>query len=71
MHSMASNLCVDPSVHFAYQHRNCLFVNIVLWGNSADDRLMIFFLFFPRKQDLTFHANCLGDSLHEMSDPIF
>ena len=27
---------------------------------------MIFFLFFSRKQDLTFHANC-GDSLHEMS----
>ena len=32
------------------------------WAKSADDKLMIhlyFFLFFPRKQDLTFHANCL------------
>ena len=28
---------------------------------------------FPRKQDLTFHANCLcwiGGNLHEMSNPI-
>ena len=33
------------------------------------------FLIFPRKQDLTFHANCeivsLGDNLHEMSYPVF
>ena len=27
-----------------------------LWANSADDNLIIFFLFFPRKQDLTIHA---------------
>ena len=26
---------------------------------SADDILKYFFLIFPRKQDLTFHANCL------------
>ena len=26
-----------------------------LWTNSADDKL----IFFPRKKDLTFHANCL------------
>ena len=30
-----------------------------LWAFSADDKMMLFFLFFPRKQDLTFHANCL------------
>ena len=32
-----------------------------LWANSADDNLLIYiyFLFFPTKQDLTFHANCL------------
>ena len=33
-----------------------------LWANSADDKLMIwwyFFFIFPRKQDQTFHANCL------------
>ena len=30
-----------------------------LWSNSAVDKLMIFFLFFPRKQDLTFHTNSL------------
>ena len=34
------------------------------WANSADNKLEIFFFFFffflifPRKQDLTFHANC-------------
>ena len=32
----------------------------------------IFFLFFPRKQDLTYHANCLQwRQLHEMSNPKF
>ena len=30
-----------------------------LWANSAHNKLMIFFLFFSRKQDLTFHTNCL------------
>ena len=32
-----------------------------LWANLTDVKLMFFlvFLFFPRKQDLTFHANCL------------
>ena len=29
------------------------------WANSADNKLMTFFLIFPRKQVLTFHANCL------------
>ena len=29
----------------------------MLWADSADDKLMIFFLFFPRKQDLTIHTN--------------
>ena len=38
-----------------------------LWANSADDKLMIFSSFFPRKQDLTFHANY---NLHEMSKPV-
>ena len=28
-----------------------------LWANSADDILVIFFLIFPRKWNLTFHAN--------------
>ena len=36
-----------------------------LWANSADGKLMVdFLIFFPRKQDATFHAN--GDNLHEM-----
>ena len=33
---------------------------------------IFFFFTFPRKQDMTFHANCLpGDNLHEMSKPVF
>ena len=31
----------------------------MIWANSADDKLMICFLIFPRKHDLTFHAYCL------------
>ena len=30
-----------------------------LWANSADDKLVIFFLIFPRKQAFACHANCL------------
>ena len=31
----------------------------MLWVDSADDKLMIFFLFFPENRQ-TSHANCLG-----------
>ena len=30
---------------------------IIFWANPADDKLMIFFLIFPRKQGLAFQAN--------------
>ena len=30
-----------------------------LWANSAGNKIDIFFFIFPRKQDLTFHTNCL------------
>ena len=43
-----------------------------LWVNSKDDKLIIFFLIFPRKQDLTFmQIVSIGDNLHEMSKPVF
>ena len=35
----------------------------ILWANSADDKLMTFFLIFPE--------NRLWDNLYEMSKPIF
>ena len=35
------------------------FTFTTLWAFSADDKLIILFLILPRKQDLTFHANCL------------
>ena len=40
-----------------------------LWANSADDKLMIFSLFF---QKIGIDISCkLGDNLHEMSKSIF
>ena len=30
-----------------------------VWSNSANDKLVIFFYFFPRKQDSICKANCL------------
>ena len=36
----------------------CTLTFTTLWPNSADNKLMMFSC-FPRKQDLTFHANCL------------
>ena len=41
-------------------------------ANSADDKLMIFFLFFPENR--TWHNMqivSIGDNLHEMSKPVF
>ena len=31
-----------------------------LWAYLADNKVILFFLFFQRKQALTFHANCLS-----------
>ena len=47
-------------------------LHATLCANSADKKMIFFFLILsPRKQDLTFHANCNGDNLHEMSKPVF
>ena len=35
--------------------------------NSADDKLMINFLFSPENKSLIFHANCLRYNLHKIS----
>ena len=32
---------------------------VTFWANLADDKLLYFFFIFPRKQVMTFHANCL------------
>ena len=37
--------------------KTILFKPATLCANSVDDKLMILFLIFPRKGDLTFHAN--------------
>ena len=51
-------------------HRNLLTLSM-LWSDSADDKLMIFFLFFLGNRIWHFmQIVSLGDSLHEMSNPI-
>ena len=47
----------------------CFFIHYHCMANSADNKLMIFFLFLSRKQALTFQANGLVHLL-EMSMPI-
>ena len=42
---------------------------LIATANSAEEKLVIFFLIFPRKQDLRFYADCL--QLHEISNPVF
>ena len=43
-----------------------------LWAFSADNKLMIFFLFFPENRIRHFmQIVSLGDNLHEMSNPVF
>ena len=45
---------------FIITSQSTLLTFTILWANSADDKLMIFFLFFPN-----------GNNLHAMSNPIF
>ena len=43
-----------------------------LWANSADDKLVVFFLFFPENRILHFmQIVSIGVDLHEMSSPVF
>ena len=48
------------------------FAFTTLWANSADDKLMIFFLFFSENRIWHFtQIVSSGDNLHEMSKPVF
>ena len=52
------------------KHFQLTFTN--LWAFSADDKLMIFFLFFPVNRIQHFmQIVSWGDNLHEMSNPVF
>ena len=43
-----------------------------LWAFSADDKMMLFFLFFPENRIWHFmQIVSLGDNLHGMSNPVF
>ena len=44
----------------------------ILWDNSADDKLMVLFLFFPENRIRRLaQIVCNGDNLLEMSKPVF
>ena len=60
-------------VEFGWLNLNCTFRANLHHSQGKFSRRQIdsIFLIFSRKQDLTFHANCLhGDNLHEMSSPV-
>ena len=43
-----------------------------LWANSADNNLVILFLFFPENRIWHFMQTVsIGDNLHEISNPVF
>ena len=48
-----------------------IYLHNMLWANSADDKVTIFFLFFLgiRLRDFT-HIVSLGDNLHKLSKPL-
>ena len=48
------------------------FLTLCMLGKSSADYSLMFFFFFSIKYDLTFRATfSIGDSLHEMSNPVF
>ena len=49
-----------------YMYFYCLLLFI---ANSADDKLVIFFFHFSQKTG--FDISCIGDNLHEISNPVF
>ena len=49
--------CMWPVLVFIVRHELYLTFT-TLWADSADDKLMIFLLFFLREKVLIFHANC-------------
>ena len=64
--------CTEPYIMSLWSSSNNSLTFTTLWAFSADDRLMIFFLFFPENRIWHFmQIVSLGDNLHEMSNPVF
>ena len=63
-------LHVDSNVSYTLSRNAHRLTFTTLWANSADDKLMIFFLFFTRKQSLTVHRKLSRDNLHEVWNPV-
>ena len=68
-----------PSLIFSEKETNIVCCNLLgaltfttLYANSADDKLMIFFLISPGNRIWHFiQIVSIGDNLHEMSNPVF
>ena len=64
-----------PYYIFMYQNKENIHQSLTfttLWAFSADDKMMLFFLFFPENRIWHFmQIVSLGDNLHEMSNPVF
>ena len=55
-----------------YQKKKALLTFIILRANSADEKLVIFFLFLTENRIWHFmQIVSIGDNLHEMSGPVF
>ena len=81
LHSVASDLgllCllrpirVTSELHRPWPTTNLILIwfNLyILWANSADDKLVMFFSYFSHKTE--WHFMQIGDNLHEMSNLVF
>ena len=68
-----ANSLIDMTAHWSVWYTAKLIVLnfTTLWANLADEKLMIFFVFFP--ENIIWHVMQIvsnGDNLHEMSNPV-
>ena len=74
-HSKSTDNLVDIKLYIQVQVTNAADNTLTfttLWAFLADDKMMLFFLFFPENRIWHFmQIVSLGDNLHEMSNPVF
>ena len=70
-HIKAQHVFMELSICIALLAEAIVLTFTTLWADSADDKLMIFFLFFPENRIWHFiQIFSKGDNLHEVSNPI-
>ena len=66
-----AHVFVELSICIALLAEVIVLTFTTLWADSADDKLMIFFLIFPENRIWHFiQIFSYGDNLHEVSNPI-